>query len=97
MTDKTRIRIAAGVTALFLAGICAAGLAVRDGQPQAATVAPAPSTAPAPAAAADEPASGEDQGVAAILDSVLAVVSGEGRDDDDGNESERDEASEDDE
>ena len=37
MTDKARIRIAAGVTALFLAGICAAGLAVRDGQPQAAT------------------------------------------------------------
>lgn len=29
MTDKLRIRIAAGVTALFLAAISAAGLAVR--------------------------------------------------------------------
>ena len=56
MTDRARIKIAAIVTALFLAGICAAGLAVRDGQPQAAATAPAASTAPD--AAAGESTSG---------------------------------------
>jgi hypothetical protein len=45
MTDKTRIKIAAAVTALFLGGISAAGLAARDDQPQAAaTTAAQPST-----------------------------------------------------
>jgi hypothetical protein len=47
MTDKTRIKIAAAVTALFLAGISAVGLAARDDQPQAAarpTAQPAPAT-----------------------------------------------------
>jgi len=54
MTNKARIKIAAGVTALFLAGICAAGLAVRDGQPQAPTTVTAPSVAtPAPNARAN--------------------------------------------
>jgi len=81
MTDKARIKIAAIVTALFLAGICAAGLAVRDGQPQAAATATAPSTAPD--AAAGESTSGEDRSVAAILEGVLAAVSGEEHDDDD--------------
>ena len=63
MTDKARIRIAAGVTALFLAGISIAGLAARDHQPQAAATAAAPSIAtPAPnATAGDEAAArGED-------------------------------------
>ena len=81
MTDKARIKIAAIVTALFLAGICAAGLAVRDGQPQAAATAAAPATAPD--AAAGESTSGEDRSVAAILEGVLAAVSGEEHEDDD--------------
>lgn len=36
MTDKTRIKIAAIVTALFLAGISAIGLAARSDAPAAA-------------------------------------------------------------
>jgi hypothetical protein len=52
MTDKTRIKIAAAVTALFLAGISAAGLAARDDQPQAAATTTAQPTAPTPAPAA---------------------------------------------
>jgi hypothetical protein len=80
MTHKARIKIAAGVTALFLAGICAAGLAVRDGRPQAATAAK-PSTAPT-----SKSESGEDKGVAGVLEGVLAAARG----DDDSNESERD-------
>ena len=81
MTNKARIKIAAGVTALFLAGICAAGLAVRDGQPQAPTTVTAPSVAtPAPKAEADNAAPGEDRGVAAALDAVVAAASGEHRD-----------------
>jgi hypothetical protein len=52
MTDKTRIKIAAAVTALFLAGISAAGLAARDDQPQAAATATAQPTAPTPVPAA---------------------------------------------
>ena len=106
MTDKARIKIAAGVTVLFLAGISAAGLAVRDGQSQAATAATSPSSAPTEAA--DQPAAGEDRGVptilhaalaaasgddrdaAAVLDAVLAVASGEDTGDDDGNGSEHD-------
>ena len=79
MTDKARIKIAAGVTALFLAGISAAGLAVRDGQPQAATTATAPSGR-RPTPAADEAASGEDRGVAAVLDAARRRASrGDGR------------------
>ena len=78
MTDKARIKIAAAVTALFLAGISAAGLAVRDDQPQAATTAAAPSSeTPAPNAAANQPSSGEDRGVAAVLQAGLAAASGE--------------------
>jgi len=96
MTDKARIRIAAGVTALFLAGICAAGLAVRDGRPQPATTAAAPSIErPAPDAADDGSASGEDRGVAAVVAAVVDAVSGEGHDD--GDESGHDEEREDDE
>jgi hypothetical protein len=45
MTDKARIRIAAAVTALFLAGISAAGLAARDDRPQAATTTVPPTAA----------------------------------------------------
>ena len=78
MTNKARIKIAAGVTALFLAGICAAGLAVRDGQPQAPTTVTAPSVAtPAPNAEADKATSGEGRDVAAALEAVVAVASGE--------------------
>jgi hypothetical protein len=44
MAHNTRIKIAAAVTALFLAGISAAGLAVRNGDSQAAIGSP---TAPA--------------------------------------------------
>ena len=62
------------MTALFLAGICAAGLAVRGGQPEAATTAGVPSVAePAPPAAA----SAEDRGVSAIVEAALAAASGE--------------------
>ena len=53
MTDKVRVKIAAAVIALFLAGISAAGLAARDHQPRAAATATAPSMAtPTPNAAA---------------------------------------------
>ena len=45
MAHKTRIKIAAAVTALFLAGISAAGLAARSGEPQAAIGSPAAPTA----------------------------------------------------
>jgi hypothetical protein len=63
MTDKARIKIAAAVTALFLAGISVAGLAARDDQSQAATTATARAIAtPAPTAAADDPAAGEARG-----------------------------------
>jgi len=74
MTNTARIMIAAGVTALFLAGICAAGLVVRGGQPKAATTADAPS-APEPAAA-----SGADGDVSAVLDAALAAASGKDSD-----------------
>src|SRR3954452_13691225 len=74
MTNKARIKIAAGVTALFLAGVCAAGLAVRDGQPQETTTATAGSVAtPEPAAT---PAGG-DRGVASVLDAAVAAAAGE--------------------
>jgi hypothetical protein len=56
MADKVRIKIAAAVTALFLAGISVAGLAVRDDHPPAATAA----TAPAIAAPATARARGDD-------------------------------------
>ena len=39
MTDKARIKIAAAVTALFLAGMSAAGLVARDHQPRTAAAA----------------------------------------------------------
>jgi len=61
MTDKTRIKIAAAVTALFLAGISAAGLAARDDQPQAAATTTAQPT-PVPTAALDRSAPAEERG-----------------------------------
>ena len=64
MTDKTRIKIAAVVTALFLAGISAAGLAAGHDQPQAAattTAQPSAST-PATAAGLDQSAPTEERG-----------------------------------
>jgi hypothetical protein len=45
MTDKSRIKIAATITALFLAGISAAGLAARDVEPQRAQASVAAPTA----------------------------------------------------
>jgi hypothetical protein len=57
MSDQARIKIAAAVTALFLAGISAAGLAFSDDSPRAANVA-APATAspaPAPTGVAEQP------------------------------------------
>lgn len=77
MTDKARIKIAAGVTALFLGGLCAAGLAVRGGEPRAPTTADA-SSAPTPAPTAAT--SGEDRGVSAVIDAALAAASGKDRD-----------------
>ena len=63
MTDKARIRLAAAVTALFLAGISAAGLAARDDQPRAATTAARP-TVPSstPSATTDASPSSEGRG-----------------------------------
>ena len=40
MTDKARIRIAALVTALFLAAVSIAGVATRSREPSAATASP---------------------------------------------------------
>ena len=61
MTDKARIRIAATVTALFLAGISAAGLVAHGHQPQPA--APATTAAiTAPSANATTAARGDDGG-----------------------------------
>jgi hypothetical protein len=62
MSDKARIRIAATVTALFLAGISAAGLATHGGQPQPAPTTTTPSTATqARTAPPDVPATGDDR------------------------------------
>ena len=62
MSDKARIRIAATVTALFLAGISAAGLAAHSGHPQPATATTTPSAAtPARASAPDLLATGDDR------------------------------------
>jgi hypothetical protein len=52
MTDTLRIRIAAAATALFLAGISAAGLTHRDHRLQPATPAASPAVVAAPATAA---------------------------------------------
>lgn len=62
MTDKTRIKIAAIVTALFLAGISTVGLALRNAEPTtAATPASAASTAPQPAAVPIARTSGDEK------------------------------------
>ena len=79
MTDGARIKIAASVTALFLAGISAAGLAAGDDLPQNATTA---ITTPSGPAATDGSASGEPrgdeerydaEGYAGILEKVLGI------------------------
>jgi len=77
MTNTARIMIAAGVTALFLAGICVAGLAVRGGQPEPARTASTPSVAEPEAPAAD---SGEDGDLSALLDAAVAAASGDDED-----------------
>jgi hypothetical protein len=68
MTDKTRIKIAAAVTALFLAGISIVGLAARSDSPQktavtdaAAPAVQAPTTAKS-SVASSTPAWVEDDG-----------------------------------
>lgn len=67
MSDKARIRIAAAVTALFLAALSTAGLAMRsDGPPHATVAAPAATAASAaqavagPAVEREEGEEGED-------------------------------------
>lgn len=62
MTDKTRIKIAATVTALFLAGISTVGLAARSHKPEQTAASPAapaaiqtPATAETSIAAAAPP------------------------------------------
>ena len=78
MTDKARIKIAAGVTALFLAGISAAGLAARDGQPQAATTATLRRPIATPAAdRSGRRGLGEDRGVAAASSGSTTVYDDE--------------------
>ena len=67
MTDKTRIKIAAAVTALFLAGISTVGLAARSDSPQKTAVshAAAPAVQPpatAKSVASSMPSSTEDEG-----------------------------------
>ena len=64
MTDKARIRIAAAVTALFLAGVSAAGLVAHDHRPQSAAPATAASIAP-PSANATAAARGDEEGYGA--------------------------------
>ena len=64
MTDKARIRIAAAVTALFLAGISAAGLVAHDHRPQTAAPATTASLA-TPSANATTAARGDDDGYGA--------------------------------
>jgi hypothetical protein len=93
MTDKTRLRIGAGVTVLFLAALSAAGLAARDGQP-AGTATSARTTASAPAP--DGPATGRpendggehaDETERGALDAALSALAGvAGLDGDDGAE-----------
>ena len=63
MSDKIRIRIAAGVTALFLAAISAAGLAVRhDGVAgRAATPAAQPAATAGSAQPVAAPRSDDDE------------------------------------
>lgn len=83
MPDKARIRIAAAVTAVFLAGISAAGLAARDDEPQAATAATQPtgasSTRPT---ASDESAGRDDERYEAEDDRYEADEDGYEREDD---------------
>jgi hypothetical protein len=64
MTDKARIRIAATVTALFLAGVSAAGLVAHDHRPQSAVPAGTASIT-APSANATAAARGDDDGYGA--------------------------------
>jgi hypothetical protein len=64
MTDRARIRIAAAITALFLAGISTAGLTVRDRRLPVTTVSEpdAPSaTGPSPDARSDVDESEESE------------------------------------
>lgn len=62
MTDQARIRIAAALTALFLAGVSVAGLAARDHPSKAATAATQPARlTSAPAATRDGSARGEQR------------------------------------
>ena len=62
VTDKTRIRIAAAATALFLAVLSAAGLATRDHR-QPATAAPSaqPTAAAPPVATPDVRTFGDEE------------------------------------
>jgi hypothetical protein len=68
MTDKTRIRIAAAATALFLAGISTVGLAARSDNPQktaqpaaAAAAVQAPTTVETSIAASARPSTEDER------------------------------------
>jgi hypothetical protein len=62
VTDRTRIRIAAAATALFLAIMSAAGLATRDHrQPTAAAPSAQPTAAASPVATPDVRSFGDDE------------------------------------
>ena len=63
VTDRARIRIAAAVTALFLAVLSAAGLAARDHSPQAtASQSAQPAATASPVATPDVRIFGEEEG-----------------------------------
>ena len=68
MTDKIRIKIAAAVTALFLAGISTVGLAARSDSSKSAEVSHTPAVAVQPpttaksSLASSTPSSTEDEG-----------------------------------
>src|SRR3954468_16453806 len=81
MTDQARTKLAAGATALFVAGVGAAGLAVRDAQPQTPTAAPAPSVS---TPVAEAPTRQDDDGAGAVLGALVDDAAGAlGHDDDD--------------
>jgi hypothetical protein len=63
MTDKARIKIAATVTALFLAAVSVAGIATHTATPKAAsTAAVAAAVQPAAAPAVAQPAQAHEEG-----------------------------------
>jgi hypothetical protein len=62
MTDKARLKIAAVVTALFLAAVSLAGIATRTDAPKAASAAPAAAAVQQPTVAPASPAGEYEDG-----------------------------------